>query len=697
MIRKNVVTNQAMDKFPYRRLLLLTLPWILLWILPWTIWLDSLPWIKLGISLIVLAVPGMSISFLLVGKRLNLPTHFTSGLAISVLLVGSLGLLGRIFHLPFEFIRPAFALIGLVGLFVLIYLSPARYELYKPKRFSLTTLALLLGMVILGIVINLQSRFGGDDISYLAYLTNWQHAQPLNFGPIIFESGDVDTIRFWFAMLPMSWAFLAEISNLHGLLLLGIYLEPYLLVIAILAIYNLYEDFLKKETLAIAAALLQFTFLVLLQEQRQPGSILFFRISEDKVFAAFILAPALFLAIRHFLSSFTFRTGALAFLCGLSLTLTHPVILAYSLFIVGLYTSIICILERNYKKFGVCMLLLIIIVLPAVALRFVDGPLTTRYVNNLERAIHVYGEDSGGRFSYIEGTPFYGFDLGRLKIKITEPDQENLLQAFFSWSYLWVLVIGFIWSLLNLRKKSTAPFVFATSALVLLCGIPYTGWLIGYFLVAGQLWRSPWLVPIGFIGIVLAVDAAKYLSQKVSICAQANPNSERAILGLFSAICIILMSYSSIPRYAKIKQAVANRNTYQDNLERLSLLGNYLENNLEQSSIFVAPPHIMKLLPGLSSKADVVFFRTNVYTRQPVDLDKLKLIFSPDASVPMKRRMNIIRRYQVQHVILTDHSVKDFYAHYTDLFKIQETNGFWILELRDSSSSFLQQKFALTQ
>jgi hypothetical protein len=146
------------------------------------------------------------------------------------------------------------------------------------------------------------------------------------------------------------------------------------------------------------------------------------------------------------------------------------------------------------------------------------------------------------------------------------------------------------------------------------------------------------------------------------------------------------MGYSSIPRYDRIKQAIVSRSAYQDNLERLSLLGNYLENNLEQSSIFVAPTQIMNLLPGLSSKADVVFFRTTAYTRHPVDLDKVKLIFSPDASVPMKRRMNIIRQYQVQYVILTDRSVKDFYANYTDLFKIQKSNGFWILKLQDSNS-----------
>src|SRR5215216_3844052 len=236
-----------MDKFPYRKLLLLTLPWILLWLLPWALWLDALPWVRLGISILVFAAPGIGLSLLLLGKQLNLATHVVSGLAISVLLVGSLGLLGRLLNLPFSYIKPVFALTGLIVLILLMIHSRFEPQFYKPKRFSMITLALLLSMFVLGITTNLRSRFGGDDLSYLAHLTNWQHAQPLGFQDVVFGIGNLDPIRFWFAMLPMNWAFLAEISNLHGLLLLGIYLEPYLVVIAILTIYSVYEDFLKEE------------------------------------------------------------------------------------------------------------------------------------------------------------------------------------------------------------------------------------------------------------------------------------------------------------------------------------------------------------------------------------------------------------------------------------------------------------------
>jgi hypothetical protein len=88
-------------KFGKNIFLILALLWIFLWIFLWAIWLEALPWIRLAISVILFIVPGMTISLFLAGKRLSLPSHFTSGLAFSLFLVGILGVFGRVFHLPF--------------------------------------------------------------------------------------------------------------------------------------------------------------------------------------------------------------------------------------------------------------------------------------------------------------------------------------------------------------------------------------------------------------------------------------------------------------------------------------------------------------------------------------------------------------------------------------------------------------------
>jgi hypothetical protein len=460
-------------------------------------------------------------------------------------------------------------------------------------------------------------------------------------------------------------------------------------VIAILAIYGVYEDFLEDKSLTIAAVLLHFTFLVLLQGTRQPGSSFFTRLSEDKVFSAVILAPVFFLAIRHFLELFTWRSGIFAFLCGLSLSLTHPIILAYSTFVAGLYIGMVTIIERNYKKLAIGIMLLIIAMLPSVFLRFIDGPQTTRYAVNLDSALDAYGKYGETRFSYIEGTPFYGFDLERIRIQTGRSMQENPLVAFFSWSYLWLLGAGFIWSLFHIKKRQPiAPLVAATSSLVLLCGLPYTGWLVGYFVSAGMLWRSPWLLPIGLIGIVLVADAGKFVVHKISNIGPVQRYFEPAILGVTAIICLSLISYWAVYEHERILPAISGLGPYRNSLEQRARLGNYLESHLEQPTVFAAPLELMNYLPGLSSKAKVVFFRTSVYTPHDVNLKKVQLLFSPDKSVPIQERMHILRRYRVQYILTPNRSLKNYYANYNEFFNIRKIEGFWMLELRESRSSY---------
>ena len=124
---------------------------------------------------------------------------------------------------------------------------------------------------------------------------------------------------------------------------------------------------------------------------------------------------------------------------------------------------------------------------------------------------------------------------------------------------------------------------------------------------------------------------------------------------------------------------------YAHRLENLATLGNYLENHLQQPAIFVAPLEIMDYLPGLSSKAKVVFFRTSMYTPHPVDTEQLSLIFSRDPAIPIQERMSILRTYEVQYIVIEDPFLREYYARYTEFSNAQKVKNFWVIEFRDLS------------
>jgi hypothetical protein len=403
-------------------------------------------------------------------------------------------------------------------------------------------------------MISFTGRFGSDDLTYAAYLTTWQHSPRLDFREVVFGLGDLDHVRFWLAMFPMSQAFLAEISNLHGVLLLGYYLGPIMVAIALLATYSLYTDLLQSDRLGATALLIQFVFFCLLLVPRQPGNIFFLRITEDKAFAAFALAPVFFLAVRCFLESHTPRRGIFVLLSGWSLALVHPIILAYSIFIAGVYAAVETITRKDYKTLGVTVSVLVLVLLPPATLRFLPQPEgRTQFAFDLESALSGSGIEE--RISYVEGTPFYGLNLESIRIVI-EGGASSPWTILLSWSYLWILGLGFLWSLYKLRRQEpAAPFIVASALLVLLCAIPYTGWLMGYLVTARMLWRSPWLFPIGLVGVNLVMETFNAISSKLTAASWRETFGQRAAMFSILAICIVTLTYFSISLSGTIGQA----------------------------------------------------------------------------------------------------------------------------------------------
>jgi hypothetical protein len=79
--------------------------------------------------------------------------------------------------------------------------------------------------------------------------------------------------------------------------------------------------------------------------------------------------------------------------------------------------------------------------------------------------------------------------------------------------------------------------------LVLLCAIPYTGWLAGYFVSARMLWRSPWLFPIGLVGIVLLTNLTNVITSKTANMSRYRSRIRNVTFLGCIAVCIIVTGY----------------------------------------------------------------------------------------------------------------------------------------------------------
>jgi hypothetical protein len=114
-------------------------------------------------------------------------------------------------------------------------------------------------------------------------------------------------------------------------------------------------------------------------------------------------------------------------------------------------------------------------------------------------------------------------------------------------------------------------------------------------------------------------------------------------------------------------------------------LGDDLEANIQDPAKFLAPVYMMNHLPGLSSKAKVVFFRRHNFTPYPVDTKELRLVLSPDDQISIGERMQVLRKYGVRYFLVRNIVVEKYFAAYPQFFDVRKFGDYWLFEFREMS------------
>jgi len=293
---------------------LIGLAWILVWILPWGKLLSVegniflvfvVDMLKLGIALFLFIIPGMLLYVLIKRadeQRFGLPGILPIGFTLSVTIIAVIGLTGRLLGLSFSVVKYSFALIGLVEIVLLMKQKPdfrtIGNHVKTAIQSSLRNAPLVLTLILATLMTFHDYLFFIDDTTYLAYLTNWQYSEQLGFKNIVHVADVVERARFWLAMNPMWQAVLADLSGLPGLVLLGNYLELFLVPLAVVTAYWFARalGFSKKK--AGFAVLIQITLYAWMVGDHYPVGMWFYQsMSEDKVIAAFCLCSRVFFCL----------------------------------------------------------------------------------------------------------------------------------------------------------------------------------------------------------------------------------------------------------------------------------------------------------------------------------------------------------------------------------------------------------------
>jgi hypothetical protein len=673
--------------------ILLILIWLFLWFWPWQSVLQDLIWVRLGIALAIFIVPGLSLYGLLKSNQGYWTDHLTFGFVLSHLLIACLGTVGRFVHVSFDLIKDV--MMGLGLLVLLLYFLPMTsrsitVQIDRPTlQHLLSALPLLLIAVLAGLIV-IQRVLSDDDLTYLAYITNWQHSTHLDFEDLIFGTGQLVQPRFWLVSTPFAQAFLAEVSSLSGIFILAGYYEPLLVFLSILAWYGLARTLNLSHQVASISVILQVLFLLLLSEYLHPGSSFFSQLSVDKSTATFILAPVFIQSEIWLLRKPTWSTISMCLCTGLSLTLMHPIALAYSVFIGGLIV-LLNVDRANSRTSLIPIIILIIMLIPQVALRFVSPQAGESVLNSV-----AWIQDQEGQQNMLTvwpDTPFYGFNPNILTMSIPYESRIPFAGSIVEWSWLLIPLGATLFSIARLRKDNLAQYIFSSFVLCALTAFPLTGWLVGYFLSPWMLERATWLFPYGLsaVFLLLALRDQTGVGRHIRTFSQQLEEKTSfshwplAVTTIFSSILILLfMREQGLPDFTLFESKTQR---YQD----LASVGHFLDEQIPEQAVVIGVDDLNNLIPGLSWKANPLTFRTSNPANMPFfTLDIVNERIFDRQTILSRRaapevRLDLLKKYDVRFLLLrrSDYDLfKNLVSNDPTLFESTEIGRYILLKTR---------------
>lgn len=684
--------------------------WLLVWIIPWgkilvvdgnlySIFIVDL--VKLCVALVIFISPGALLFILLRHKNDSLVDQWgilPIGFTLSVTIIAVIGLSGRIFGFSFVLVKNIFMLIGLVELFLLTYFKPdfsiRKEYILESFRSILNNPPLLLALVLATLMTFNDYLFFIDDTTYLAYMTNWQHATHLNFNNIIHQMDIMEIERFWLAMYPMGQAFLSDLSGVPGILLFSNYLELFLIPIAVITSYWFGRTLGVSRRAAGFSVLIQISLYTwMVGEQWPVGFWFFLNLVEDKVSAVFLLAPVFFALVLRFIQHPNKKNIILVFLSGISLTLTHPVILFFACVIASGLGLFSWIAKRvSWREILQLAIVVVSLMIPYATIRHYST--SFGFSLDAKSASVSYQID---RYTNVINDIFYGLNPGVLKFFDLPPESSayNAYQFIRSFPFVLVLVAGIL-ALVNLKKGPLYWYILSCVLLVVFATVPYTGWILGYFAGARLISRASWFSPLGLAGALVLTPLADWLKSSRIVKSKERNYTYKLRNGTFWGLVLCFVFASPMLVVGSISRAPFYFEVLNHN-KQLAQIGTYIDQNTTSPVTVIALDYPdIQMLPGVSAHTSLISFREEKddnghnFTFSVDEIHERiyasNTIRSLEQEIRYEERCSLIEKFDVKFVVAQSKDVERYKSIIDNCVRVikivYETKEMVLLELK---------------
>jgi hypothetical protein len=501
---------------------------------------------------------------------------------------------------------------------------------------------------------------------YLSYVRGFVDSEALaRYEPYFGQENGLSRVKVngWL----LEQAALARVSGIDPIVLVLKYLNPALVVVALLAFYALARTLFKSEAAALlAGSLCALYFLIHLGESiLPPGSEFAVRLAEDKYAARFIFLPVALMMAAVFLESRKRRyLLVFGFLCWTSVAV-HPVGLA----IIALSTVGLCIVHLAVNRrertawanavglgvAGCSVALMPVLIRVATGIPFADLLKSADINDGIPEVL------ANMVFVRPYRERIYELEPG---LYIMHPSlilDPVILAAF---------VLGVPFLLWRLKRSLTAQILLGT--LLFATAVVYVPQIATFMgdnvVVPGQLHRLAWPIPLAALLIIgwMAWETTRYAQDRFG-----DGPASRALryLPLF---LVVALSVAATP--AAVAGAKEIYESHRVGPDRVGLgfdpIFPWLRDNIDEPAVIMAPDAENTFIPAWSDDLNVVSRRGKLVLEVLPALEERagKEIRVPQGSldvrdfyggVTLERGIEILRRHEVDYVMVMAGSALD--------------------------------------
>ncbi len=618
-------------------------------------------------TLFLFMVPGLVLS------RRFLDEHISGLATVPVAFTISAGIFG-LFGVPVLILHGSLeSYLWIAGAIVAASLAAAAFGTLRKKRsrerdispashFSWLWVPFLLLNTLLASASTVRAQGTlGDMWVYLAWVRQFLNENELALHEPYFESAIATVSRVKINGWLLEQAAFSRVSGIDpiDLILVG-YLKPTLVVMSLLAFYALAQILLKSETAALLAGSLYAMFFLTNLEPTAAslGGEFIGRVTEDKFVARALFLPVALIFAFLFLESRKRRYLALfAFLCW-AVVAIHPAGLA----IIGLSTAGFGLvrLAVNWRKkdawIGTASLggaLLSVFLAPVLYVLATGRSLV---------AVLQTADINSGDPDVLANIVF----LLPWRDKILELDSGYYIMHPSLLLYpaiLVALLVGLPFLLWRLKHGLSAQLLVGMLLMpTTVCFVPPIATFFGDHIVSpGQLWRLAWPIPPAALLIVgwMVWEVTRHAQIGLS----GTEGSRRAARVLPLVILCALMVVVAPASVDRIRDVYGADEVPPNVGFRFDPVFRWMQDNITQTSVVLAPDWVNASIPAYSAQANVVSLRGNqvikhlgaLERRAPGEIDvprgalDVRRFFS---SSPLEEKLRIIRRYEADYVMV---------------------------------------------